>query len=218
MKTLKIIAFSISVFLIAFSCKKDKNKVIVNGSVYDPNTLAYIEGVKVSFMASKLSGGTYNSGYVEIASAVSDAGGKFTFEVDEDKVSGYRFFISKPNYFHVIKDYTADQLNAGVQHDLSFNMYPEGFIKLDVTNVAPMDTNDFIAYSFTNGYVDCDQCCNNVIRHGKGMTYNEIWKCKTYGNQNVIVTYYVTKNYITNMYTKTFYCNAFDTASCIINY
>ena len=218
MKTLKIIALIIFVFSIAISCKKDKNKVIVNGSVYDPNTLTYIEGVKISFMASKLSGGTYNSGYVEIASAVSDASGKFTFEVDEDKVAGYRFFISKTNYFQIIKDFTADQLNAGVQHDLSFNMYPEGFVKLHVNNVAPMDTNDFIAYSFSSGYIECDQCCNNVIRHGKGMTYNEVWKCKTYGNQNLTVTYYVTKNNITNMFTKSFFCNAFDTASCLINY
>lgn len=218
MKNLIILPLLLILLVIASSCKKDKNKVIINGSVFDPNSLAYVEGVKISFMASKLSGGTYNSGYVEISNTLSDAQGKFTFEVDEDKVSGYRFFISKPNYFYIVKDYTADQLSAGEAHDLSFNLYPEGYVKLIVENKFPLDTADFIAYSFTNGYVDCDQCCNNVMHHGKGMVYNNTWKCKTFGNQNLTVTYYVTKNFTTNMFTKTFYCNAFDTASCFINY
>jgi hypothetical protein len=218
MKYLKILSVFLVLLIVCSSCKKDKNKVIINGTVLDPNSQSFVEGVKVSFMASKLTGGTYNSGYVEIANTVSDAQGKFTFEVDEDKVSGYRFFVSKPNYFYVIKDYTADQISAGEPHDLTFNIYAEGYVKLVVENSTPLDTSDFIAYSFSSGYIDCDQCCNNVMQHGKGMNYNNTWKCKTYGSQNVTVTYYVTKNFVTNMYTKSFYCNPFDTVSCFINY
>lgn len=206
--------------MLSVSCDKDnKNSIHVEGKIYDPNTSVYVGGAEVIIAASKLSsGGIFSSGYEDIASSVTDANGTFVFDFTEDKFAGYQIRVSKPQYFSLIKDIPTTDIQPGITFSPTFNMYPIGYINLKIRNALPYDTNDFVTYSFTSGYLGGSDCCNNTIIQGHGIFFADTLFCKTYGNQNVTVTYNVSKNGTTHVYTQTKYCSAFDTTNFIIDY
>jgi len=205
---------------LSVSCDKDKkNSIHVEGKIYDPNTSEYVEGAEVIIAASKLSsGGIFSSGYEDIASTATDANGTFVFDFTEDKFAGYQIRVSKPLYFSLIKDIPTADIQPGITFSPTYNMYPVGYINLKIRNAIPSDTNDFVSYSFTSGYLSGYNCCDNTLLQGHGIFFADTVFCKTYGNQNVTVTYNVSKNGTTHVYTQTKYCSAFDTTYFIIDY
>jgi hypothetical protein len=222
MKTaVKMILLSLVVvqaFVLLPSCKKEKNKIHVEGIIMDPNTGIVLENALVVFSAKKITDGVYNAGFEEIARMNTEANGAYRFEMDEDYVSAYRISVSKQGYFasyHEISgsDITSDEVFVG-----NYNLYPIGYIRLEVRNFAPFDTADYITYTFSSGYVNGFDCCDNSIRHGAGENYADTIVCKTYGNQNVTVSWNVTKNQMTTQHSQTIYCAAFDTTYFQLNY
>jgi hypothetical protein len=209
----------VSILFICFSCKKNKNIIQVEGTVFDPNTNEYVANVNVVLSASKLSsGGIFSSGYEDIATMTTDASGTFSCEFKEEKFSGYQIRISKEHYFELVKELTTSDIVAGSKFSPTYSIYPECFIRMEVRNVIPLDTNDYITYNFTGGWVSCYECCDNTLYSGIGMNYSDTLICRTYGNQNVTLTYNVTKGGTTLLHTLNHYCNAFDTTKFIVSY
>jgi hypothetical protein len=200
------------------SCRKDKNQISIRGLVSDPNTAIRVEGVLVVLSAKKVTDGVYNAGFAEIARTTTDAGGQFSFDTEEDYVSTYRFAISKSGYFSTMHDISATGITSGEIYTPEYNIYPIGYIQLEVRNFAPFDSADFISYTFSSGYLNCYECCDNSMRYGYGESYSDTLVCKTYGNQSVSITWNVTKNGMTNQHQGTLYSTAFDTAGFQINY
>jgi len=191
----------------------------IDGKVFDPNANAYVQGAGVVLSASKLSsGGIFSSGYDDIATMTTDASGTFTCEFKADKFAGFRIAISKDHYFSFTKDLTTSDIVAGTTFSPTYNLYTECFIWMEVHNVIPQDTNDHITYSFSSGTTECFGCCDNTYYQGSGMLFNDTVICKTHGNQNVTLTYDVTKGGSTIQHTLSHYCNAFDTTRFIVNY
>jgi hypothetical protein len=187
--------------------------------VNDPNTNVNVEGVSVVLSGSKLSsGGIFSSGYADIVSMTTDASGAFSCQFKEDKYAGYRITISKDHYFGYTQDLTTSDLVAGNTFSPTYSIYPECFIRMEVRNIIPFDSNDHILFGFTTGSVSCYECCDNTLYHGYGMNYEDNIICKTHGNQNVTLTYNVTKQGITTLHTITHYCAAFDTTKFNVNY
>ena len=223
MQNIKIL---FSVFLIfsilacCISCKKDnKNIIRIAGKVRDPNTNVYVSNAEVVLAASKLSsGGIFSSGYEDIASMTTDNNGTFSCEFAEEKFSGYRITISKDHYFGFTTELTTSDLVAGNTFSPTYSIYPECFVWLEVNNTMPADTNDKIMYGFSSGWVNGPGCCDNSLFYGYGMNFTDTLVCKTFGNQNVTITYNVTKSGQTLGHTLTKYCNAFDTTRFIINF
>lgn len=212
-----IISFVSVVYLIT-SCKKDKNTIKIRGLVQDPNTNIYVEGATIVISGSKITNGVYNSSYEEMARTTSDGSGAFSFDLEEERVAGYRLAVTKDGYFSIRNDITTDDMSAGDEYDPVYQLYPIGYIKLKVTNFVSFDSADFIAFTFSSGYLGCYECCDNSMRYGYGEFVDDSLKCKTYGNQNVIVTWNVTKNNMTTLHNATIYCTAFDTVSYHIIY
>jgi len=201
-------------FLSAFyftACKKDKNKIVINGKVFDPNLKTYLSDVIVTISSIRISSGYYNSNYSDIATTTTDNNGNFSFEFEKEKSAGYRFTITKDNYFESIKDIPDADIVAGTPYSPEFYLYPKAYIKLHVQNSAPWNDNDFIAYSYTSGYLSCYQCCTNTTFQGHGQSYDTTLKCKTYGNQNIVINWHVTKMGTDIAYADTVFCDPFDT-------
>ncbi|HOY33170.1 MAG TPA: carboxypeptidase-like regulatory domain-containing protein [Bacteroidales bacterium] len=205
---------------IIVSCNKDKkNTIHIEGRVYDPNTAAYVQGAEVSFAASKLSsGGVFSSGYEVIATTVTDALGTFVFDFVNDKYAGFQIRISKPQYFGLFKDISTSEIVPEITFSPTYNIYPVAYIDLKIRNAMPFDTSDFISYYFSSGWLGGYDCCDNTIMQGHGADFTDTVLCKTHGNQNVTLTYNVTKEGTTLLHTTTLYCPAFDTTYFIINY
>ncbi len=218
---IKVIFWFILFFcIIATSCNKDnKNTIRVQGRVFDPNTNRYVSGVSVVLAASKVSsGGIFSSGYEDIATMTTDADGNFACECKEEKFSGYQFTLSKDHYFGLIQQLTTSDIVAGTTYSPTFSLYPECFIWMEVRNIIPETIYDHISYSFTGGSLTCFECCDNILNHGYGMNFADTLICKTHGNQNVTLSYNVTKGGITQLHTITHYCSAFDTTKFIVSY
>lgn len=200
------------------SCKKESNKITLDGVVADPNSGGTVESAKVVFSCNKITDGVYNSGYQEIAQTTSDASGAFHFEVEEERAAGYRISLSKSGYFPVSVDLTAEEVAPGTPVSKTFNMYPIGYIKLHVLNNNPIDSADFISYTFSSGYLGCYECCDNSMRYGAGENVDDWLKCKTNGNQYVTITWNVTKNHSSMQNNAQVYCKAQDTVTYEIYY
>ncbi len=218
-KVLRIVLLVIALTIVCASCKKNKNIINIEGKVFDPNTNEYVAGADVVISVSKLSSsGIYSSGYENLTTLTTDASGSFKYEFQEEKIVGYRFTISKDHYFGFEKEVNTSEIVAGTTFSPTYNIYPECFIRMEVHNVAAQDSNDKIVYGFTSGYVSCFECCDNNFYHGYGIDYADTIICKTHGNQNVVLTYNVTRGGTTLLHTMTHYCNAFDTTSFNVFY
>jgi hypothetical protein len=208
---LLILVISVSVIAGIASCKKNKNTITINGKIYDPNAGTYISGASITISSSKVSSGFYNSNYTDIATTTTDANGAFTFEFEQEKSAGYRFYITKDNYF----DNTIDIPDADIQPENvyapTFEFYPEGYLKLHVKNSSPYNADDYIGYYYDITNINCVDCCTNTVFKGYGKTYDTTYTCKAYGNNNVQVNWHVTKFGMDVAYADTIFCAPFDT-------
>ncbi|HNW98118.1 MAG TPA: hypothetical protein PKK00_06880 [Bacteroidales bacterium] len=207
---LLITAASISTLTV--SCKKNKNVITINGHIFNPYSNQYVENATIIISSSKITSGFYNSNYTDIATTTSDASGAFSFEFDQEKSSGYRFYIYKENYF----DRTIDIADADIQpentYTPTFELYSEGYLKLHVKNSSPFNDNDFIGYSYNDiDEINCATCCSNTVFKGYGKTYDTTYKCKTYGSKDVKINWHVTKFGSDVAFSDTLFCNPFDT-------
>lgn len=201
-------------------CKKDKNSTIhIEGTVINPNTSEKIEGAKILLSAGKLNtGGIFNASYDEVATAYSDVSGNFSFEFREEKYSAYRLEVSKTGYFGYAEDVSTNDINTGVIYSPVYNLYSEAYVKVLINNGFPFDSNDFVVYSFTQGYVNASGCCSNTLNQGAGMLFSDTLVCKTYGNQNITFTWSVSRNNQNNQFSQTKFCLPADTTYFNINY
>jgi hypothetical protein len=206
-----LLAISVFITIGITACKKHKNVITINGQVYDPYISTYLSGANVTISSSKLSSGFFNSNYTDIATTTTDANGSFSFEFDQEKSAGYRFYIAKENYF----DLTVDVPDADIQpeniYTTTFNLYPAAYLKLHVKNTNPHDSTDLIAYSYNIDNISCAECCSNTITKGYGKTYDVTSKCKTYGSRDVQINWHVDKWNLDVAYSDTVFCAPFDT-------
>ena len=80
---------------------------------------------------------------------------------------------------------------------------PEAWILFHIKNVNPFDSNDNLRYGgFIEGGSPQDNIGDNI----------DLWELrKSYGNKNIPLSWWVTKNNITNQYRDTIYSPARDT-------
>lgn len=200
------------------SCKEKNEDVQINGKIYDPNTKCSVENATVTISAQKLENGVYNSGYSEISTLSTDSEGNFEIIFSKEKVASYKIYVVKSGYFSYSEIFSPDDIPEDNIYYINCDIYPYGFINLYVENKYPVNSSDYISYNFSSGAQSCIECCDNTMIYGYGEDYISNLTCKTYGNQNITVSYFVTKNSLTVGYEKIVYCLAFDTTDCIIEY
>ena len=204
--------------IILIGCQKKSETISLKGKVFDPNQNTYIKGARVTLQATLISSGVYSSAYQDISSGLTDASGNFSFDINVQHVVSYKIIIQKDSYFYYEKIINPDAWTPGQTYSLSYNIYPEAYIKLDIKNVNPFDNNDVIYYAFATGYSDCTECCSNKYFSGTGIQFNTIFKCKTFGAVNADLIWHFTKNNIDTQYDSIIYCKPFDTTCIKIRY
>ena len=202
--TLIFVCFSIT-------CKKDNGKITINGRLYDPYIKKYLSDARVTISSSKITSGFYNSNYIDIATAITDGNGNFSFEFEREKSAGYRFYITKDKYFDNTIDVADADVVPGTPYAPQFNLFPEAFLKLHVKNNEPWNSSDFIVYSYATKMPACMGCCTNTSYKGHGTIYDSLIECKTYGSNDVIINWHVTKMGTAVVYGDTVFCTPFDT-------
>lgn len=203
------------------SCRKDAQTFLIKGNVYNPQFEAPEKGVEVQLLGSKIESGIYNVNYVVLNTAVTDANGNYEMEIIDEKVSAYRFYVSKENYFDEYYDVESKNLEANSEYNRNFDIYPIAEIELSVENTMPFDNDDEIRYRFINlknAESRCRDCCNNNIVKGEGPLYSETKTCQLRGDRYLKIEWIVSKGAGTNTYQDSVYCESFKTTKYSIKY
>lgn len=219
MKTSKRIALAslVALFLIINACKKeDKENIIITGTVINPQNGSPISGAKVYLDGKILNGGVYNDNYSEIANATTDASGTFEIKTPYQVVSSYKIRAFKNNYFDYSKIIASESIEKGSTYSTTLSILPVSWVKLNINNVLNY-SEDEIQYKYSGTPLSCFDCCSNQFLIGTG-SYHTTYKCKVVGNQYNKFYWTVRRNGLTNPFTDSIYCAAFDTTVLNINY
>ena len=200
------------------SCKKDPKIYALSGKVYDPQLESNINGASVVLRASKVQSGVYNSNYVDIASTSTSSNGAYSMEIEEEKVSGYRYYVSKQDYFDELIDIETEDLQQESSYTKNFSLNPIGYIQVNVKNTTPQGTDDEVRYRFKNVEAQCKDCWNNEINVGIGPTYSSNKSAQVIGERDLLIEWVVKKGGQQHIYQDTITSKAFQTVNFSINY
>ena len=213
-----LVLFFISFLLLETSCKKEEKKIKVWGYVADASGNK-VSGVRVNLQGTLLEGGSYSSGFSDIASSTSNTSGNYDISTEWKVVYKYKIKLFKQNYFDNSYEYLANDIPSGAEVNKNLVIHPVAWIKIVVNNVNPYDDNDQISYKYDeNEPFNCYDCCNNSSIVGNGMLYSNVLVCKLKGNATAKVMWVVKKDNIIQSYSQNIFCNAFDTTEVSINY
>lgn len=212
------LALSISFVLLETSCKKEEKKIKISGYVADAAGNK-VSGVKVNLQGTLLEGGSYSSGFSDIASSNTNSLGNYEILTEWKVVDKYKIKLFKQNYFDNSYEYLADDIPSGAEVSKNLIIHPVAWIKISVNNINPYDDNDQISYKYDNNETfNCFDCCNNSSVIGNGMIYSNVLICKLKGNANAKVSWVVKKDNQIQSYNQNVFCSAFDTTEVSINY
>jgi len=189
-------ALLVSVLLICIipSCKKDQDRIIIEGSVTDQIRGIPLEGATVYLYGKVFSGGLFNPDPSVITSTTTDAQGKFVINHQQVKANEFEIHIEKELYFSFKELLDDGQVSAGKTYKPAYSLNPAGWIRLKVQNTHLPEPDDRINYRLYAQNPECSDCCQNTFVQGNGMNYNQESVCKTYGGTSVKLLWYVHKS------------------------
>jgi len=200
------------------SCEKEVRKFDVSGKVYDPQLKTNVSSAEVVLRGSKVQSGVYNSNYVDLQSTTTSSDGTYMFEVAEETVSGYRFYINKKDYFDQLIDVETKDLQNNNGYTLNVNLIPIAYLKLSVKNTMPIGADDEIHFRFKNVDIQCKDCWNKGTITGIGPTYSYSRTAQTSGENELIIEWVVKKGGQQHIYSDTIFTKSFQTVDYNINY
>ncbi len=200
------------------SCEKEVRKFDISGKVYDPQLKKNVSSAEVVLRGSKIQSGIYNSNYIDLQSTNTSSDGSYSFEVPEETVSGYRFYINKKDYFDQLIDVKTDDLQNNNGFTLNVNLIPIAYLKLSVKNTMPIGSDDEIHFRFKNIDIQCKDCWNKGTITGVGPTYTYSRTAQTSGENDLIIEWVVKKGGQQHIYSDTIFTKAFQTVDYNINY
>lgn len=215
---MRIISFFLLIFLLVTACGKNERYIQVSGKISDQGFNKAGDAVTVKLKSSKIESGVFNSNYTEVASAITDASGNFSMEVLVEKASGYRFLVSKTDYFESEIDVTTETFEKNETFTANYDIYPKAIIKLVVNNTSPQGLDDEIKYRFTDIEQECKTCCNNSTITGSGPDYSSTSECDVRGQKMFHINWVVSKKGNQNLYSDSIWVEAFKTTTYNINY
>ena len=102
------------------SCNKGPINLTIKGKVTDPNTGIGVANVLVELDVQELSGGTFSSGFKNIASMTTDASGNYSFTFERRNAAAYKLVLSEPTYFGTDREINPDDLTTNNDNTQNF--------------------------------------------------------------------------------------------------
>jgi hypothetical protein len=198
--------------LVMAGCKKDDDKIMIEGTVTDPAQGIAVEGVEVYLYGKVFDGGMFNPDPSVIGYAVTGADGKFLIKIGQVKASDFEMRLDKPHYFSFTEKLTNNEISSGKTYKPAYSLHPEGWLQLRVQNTNPYSSADLIAYKIESDNPSCSSCCNSNYIQGQGTLYDGITTCRSKGGKDVLIIYNVHKAGNSKIDSATVLLPVFDTA------
>jgi len=180
--------------IILVSCKKDPKTISISGTVTDPYQNIPVAGAKVTLQANGVVEGVYNSSYITLGIATTDAAGQFEFIVDESAYDSFRFSFLKDGYYSMQKVVTAGSISPEAPYDGDFDFPSEATVNVHIQNATPFDTNDKLIAYFENNPISSFDCCSSTPVTYQGMSIDTTFYCKSVGGFDLILFKSLLKN------------------------
>lgn len=195
MKTITRIFFALTLMMaFLFSgCKKDQDRIMIEGSIMDAVQSAPVADATISLYGKVLEGGIYNPSSTVIASAVSDAQGKFAINIQQVKASDFELVVTRTSYFEYREALTVDDISSGNTYEPVIQFSPEGWLRLKVQNSNPINASDLISYRIISDNPECSDCCNSAWKQGQGMVVNTESLCRSKAGSQALIVWNIHK-------------------------
>ncbi len=186
--------FSIILISLVFTlsgCKKDADRIIIEGVVTDPVQMIAVDNADVYLYGKVFEGGMFNPDPVVIASASTDNLGKFSINTEKIKASDFELHVVKKNYFTIEESLTLNEIASGKAYRPAFDLFPMGWLKLRIQNYKPFNSSDMITYRIISDNPVCYDCCSNKYVKGIGTEYDSVTVCRSKGGKEITISYLV---------------------------
>ena len=203
--------------LLTNSCKENKNSIIISGIVEDPNHQIRLENVTVNLYSQKIESGAYSSNFQLDETTVTNSRGEFSFSQPLSYTPVFELKFEKDNYFSFSEEFSSEEFTNS-EYTNQYEMFPEGYLKLHIKNVYPNFAGDILIYSFPEPELYCNDCCSNSDHKFTGKDIDEYIICKTCGNQDIILNWFVNENGNPSDFSENVFITAFDTTNFLIEY
>lgn len=218
-KTRHLLPLIAVLFLACLSCQKSEIETIrMHGHVTNARTLDALGSVTLILQSAVLEGGVFHNNYTDVATAVSDASGSYSFETETKKAVKYRVIVSAPGYFGASSEFDPFEITDEESYAADFSIEPSSSLDLAIANVNPWDANDQITWSLSGLFMACAECCGSSIQKGEGPAFTLSDQCLVIGEQWLGISWTVTRNSNTKHYSDSVWMNSFDTIPYSIQY
>lgn len=148
LKNQQYIFFALIVFQFLLSCKKkDCNKVLEKGSVYDETTNKPIADATVILIANKSGCFSCSGGFVT-KTIKTDKNGDFLMEFEGSSDYYYTMKAIKEKYYDSVEGGARDECSPDKRKKKLLYINPEAYLKLHIKNTQPFDESDSFLLGF----------------------------------------------------------------------
>lgn len=164
------------------SCSEPTEVFTFDCTVVDAVSQQPLPDVAVTLEGKRVSGGTFNSNFETLGTAVSDAQGRFVIEVDKDVFSTFRIRLSRGGLFGTSASINPDDVPISGAYSNTFSMQPVANVTLRVRNLSGAWDIDFSLSGSDDG---CTECCSNLDLAHQGQTLDTTLACRMYGESTL---------------------------------
>ena len=199
MTKIQVALFLFALTLFYSSCRKEPElaTLTIKGIVADPNVGA-IGNASVQLSVQEIVGGVWSTTFTSIASTTTSSSGAFEFNFDNRSAVEYRVEVLKDNHFGVQSMINPQSLSPETPLNVNIDMYSQAWLRVNIKNTSPVNSDDQLLYTQTGGVNNCSQCCTNVEREFNGELVDTSFICPLYGNQTAHYTLIETKNMVSS--------------------
>lgn len=183
----------LSGLLFVAGCNKNSDRILIEGTITDAMVATPVTGVTVNLMGKLFEGGVFNPNPSLIATAQTDAAGKFRIDIGQVKASDFELHTTKDQYFDFARPLTINEISSGKAYNPQISLDPVGVLRLKVQNTNPVNASDLITYRIDSDNPSCNGCCNSTWQQGPGMGYNTQTECRTKAGKTAIISWNIHK-------------------------
>lgn len=199
----------LAVVILVFSgCKEKPDVFMFDCVVYDQKVDAAVSGANVIMKVQNAAGG-FNSSFVTVGSATTDAFGRFYIEVDKAVYYSFKLEITHSKHFSGTFSVNPDNVPFSTAYSTTFSLEPKAWVSTHLINQNNSQTATFKVDAETESCADCCESSNAIVQ---GNSVDSVFTCQVYGAQQIeIKGNYVDENGGINQILESAFATAFDT-------
>jgi hypothetical protein len=160
---------------------------MISGYATNPELSQAVSQMQVSLWGTKVSGGTIQNQFEQIASVSTAGDGSFNFKFSKAVYSSLKMVFFRNDYFQQEQAVNPDNLAPGKEYKINVQVHALGWLKTMVQNTGTQHSEDELLYQLSLPYTSCTTCCSTNQRYFSGMAVDTSWVCHVYGGSKVSI-------------------------------